>query len=98
MVLPYLVTLESEEPVRFTHNPREMVLSVNLLSDKDLSARTHTIQQLNAKLENFAFGDKFSTFSIRFDNLFVEPPNLEEEDPEEERIIQRNGIVQKVSK
>lgn len=50
MVLPYLVTLENEEPVRFTHNPREMVLSVNLLSDKDLSARTHTIQQLNAKL------------------------------------------------
>lgn len=60
-----------------------MVLSVNLLSDKDLSARTHIIQQINSKLENLIFGEKFSTFTINLENLFVEPPNMNQEDPEE---------------
>ncbi len=50
LVLPYLVALESEEPIRFTHSRQEMILTINLLSEKDLSERTRSLQSINRKL------------------------------------------------
>ena len=52
-----------------------MILSINLLTEGELSARTRALQHTNLKLEGLAAGEKFSTFELREEHVYVIPQN-----------------------